>query len=244
MRRFEEGAPDPRHPRPSTPCIRTSGSGGARAPSSSASSPSASSITRPTRCWPPCSGGCWWPRPGPTAWNAGSTNDPTGIAPRDPCTHRLPLPRDRGLHRVFAFQRARGKRAGRRLFPGQPYVALRGQHDGVHDPGLLGSRLQPWSRDLRSHGFVLRARSPPPDLPDRHPGLGSRQEIRLHHPGAALPRPLGDEPHRHRDLRRPGRPARPLHRDRSQGGRHPLSPRSAAASSLSGWGGRWWPWSR
>ena len=134
--------------------------------------------------------------------------------------------------------------AGRSLGPGRvPAVALRHEHDGVLDPRRVRPRLRQRHRHLRPDGVLVGADHPARPVRDRHAAVGARQAARLHDAGADVPRPLGVRPHRHGDLRGPGRAARALHHHRRDGRRHDAARRqrrrwcrtgSAARSS------RWW----
>ena len=128
---------------------------------------------------------------------------------------------------VFAFRKKGESRdaegyflAGRSLGPVVFLLSLFGTNmTAFAILGSSGHAFQQRDRDLRTHGLVVRARDPADHLLHGHARVGARQEARVHDAGAALPRPLGVQPHRHRDLRGAGGAAGALHHHRRDGRR-------------------------
>ena len=161
--------------------------------------------------------------------HAGRRTSTPGTGAVDPCAHRLRLPRRRPVHRrVRVQERARRRRRRGGLLPGRPFprprrvpaVALRHQHDGLHDSRFRGPRLRQRRRHLRAHGVVVGVHHPADAVLRGHPHVGAGQASRVHDAGADVPRSLGVRAYRHGDLRRAGGHAGALHHHRRHGRRH------------------------
>ena len=101
---------------------------------------------------------------------------------------------------------------------------------------ILGSSGHAFSNGIVVYGLMASIRA-------RHPAvalfIGTRiwaigQRLRLHDPGADLPRSLGVRAHRHRDLRGPGGDARALHHHRRHGRRRDARGRQRRPGALLG----------
>ena len=147
---------------------------------------------------------------------------------------------------VFAFRRARGKQeaedyflASRSLGPFVFLLSLFGTNMTAF--AILGSSGHAFDNGIVTYG--LMASSSGLVIPLTIFLIGTRvwalgKKLRLHDAGAALPRPLGVQPHRHRDLRGAGGAAGALHHHRRDGRRHHARRGQRAASCPSGWAAR------